>query len=248
MKKSTMKLVLAMSTVAGLLAGCGGGSSDGIDNSAMTLELKPSGDKTVAANSSFTLNMVTNVRRVSSTDSNSVSSMSWTLTPLNGEKSSPVLSNATCGGANISGVTGSCSTIVSIPQPVTTGKWSVVGTAKASNGNQRSETFILSVDNSKYNLTAGDVQTTEGKTSVAGTTVFEPVKLTGMLGGTNGGKLISVKWTQTGGPTTSLANDDTLTPSFVPTAVGKYDFKLEVLVDDVTITATTFVVANPELK
>lgn len=243
MKKSTMKLVLVMSAVAGLLAGCGGGGSDGVDNSAMTINLKPAGDKTVAANSSFNLNMVTNVRRASSTDTNSVAGMSWTLTPLNGETITPVLSNAACAGANISGVTGSCSTIVSIPQTVTTGKWSVIGTAKSTNGNQRSESFILSVDNSKYNLSAGNAQSV---TATTGNTVFDAVLLTGTLGGTNGGKLISVNWTQTSGPATTLSNSGTLTPSFVPTIDGTYEFKLEVLVDDVTISATTTIVANPK--
>jgi PKD repeat protein len=42
------------------------------------------------------------------------------------------------------------------------------------------------------------------------------------------GDVLAYVWTQTGGPMTSLAGPDTATPSFTPTSVGEYHFRLAV--------------------
>lgn len=241
-----LKLTLIVSAMVSVLAGCGGGgggSDNGIDTSAMTLSITPGGDKNLPANSAIKLSMSSSVRRISATDTNTVANMNWTITPLNGETVNPLLSNASCTGMNISGNSGGCETILSVPQSVTTGKWSVTGTAKASNGTQRSEGFVLSVDNSVYSLNAGvdqiAVQQSNGK--------FNPVILTGKLTGNNGGKILKVIWNQIAGPDTiSISNGDTLTPSFIPTSLGRYTFELQVLIDGATIKAQTNVEAQPK--
>lgn len=231
-----------MGAVVAALAGCGGGSDDGVDNSAMTLNVNPSVNQNLPANSSLTLTMNSSVRRASSTDTASIASLTWTLTPLNGETINPVLSDAACAGMNSSGASAGCSTLLSIPQTVTTGKWTVLATAKASNGTQRSESFTLSVDNTVYSLNAGPAQTIVAATN--GT--FAPVTLTGVLSGANGGKVVSTTWVQTEGPVAAvLANANTLTPSFVPTVTGKYTFNLRMVVDSVTLNAVTTVDAQP---
>lgn len=238
-----LKLTLVIGAIVAALTACGGGGDNGgVDNSAMTLSVTPSGDQNMAPNSTMKLSMNSSVRRSSSTDTNAVSSMSWTVTPLNGETVNPVLSDATCAGINISGASGGCSTIISVPQNVTTGKWNVIATAKATNGTQRSENFTLSVDNSVYNLSAGNAQVVTASTK--GT--FTPVTLTGNLSGNNGGKILTVAWTQTSGPDTAvLANANTLTPSFTPTAIGKYVFNLQVTIDNITLNSVTTVDTQP---
>ena len=241
MKK--LKMTLLMGAIVGVLAGCGGGGSDdGVDNSIMTLNINPSANQNLPANSSIDLSMESSVRRASSTDKSAITAMSWTVTPLNGETVNPVLYDASCTGINISNASAGCKTVLSVPQNVTTGKWNVIATAKASNGSQRSESFTLSVDNTVYNLNAGDAQVV----SAASNGTFGVVSLTGLLSGNNGGKIVSVEWTQVEGPVEAvLANGKTLTPSFVPTALGKYKFNLKVVVDNVTLNAVTTVDAQP---
>lgn len=242
MKKLTMTLV--MSAILGTLAGCGGGGSgsEGVDNSAMTLTVKPAGDVNMAVNSSMNLNMVSSVRRASNTDKSSITSMIWELTPMNGETIPPVLSNGNCTGSNTSNATSQCSTTLTVPQTVTTGKWNVTATAKASNGSQRSESFVLSVDNSKYNLSAGDAQNIKAESNGS----FNAVLLKGALTGTNGGKIIESKWVQISGPSIIIANAESINASFIPNQLGEYRFRLTVVVDEITINAETTVQATPK--
>lgn len=234
-------LTMIMSAVMGLLTACGGGNS-GVDDSAMTINITPSGNKTMAANSYINLSMTTSVRRATSTDTTSVSSMTWTLTGNNGETINPVLSNGSCAAINNTGIFAQCDTTLSIPQNVTTGQWTLTGNAKASNGNQRSESMVINVNNSLYNLSAGDAQVFTGDTNG----FFSSVLLNGTLSGTNGGKIVKVLWTQLSGPTVDIANPGTMNASFTPLAntAGEYKFQLSVTVDDQTIISTTTVTTN----
>lgn len=227
--------------VAGLTA-CGGGGNDGVDNSAMTLTVKPSGDKTMAANSTINLTISSSVRRASSTDTNSVSSMTWTLTGNGGETVNPVLSNGTCAASNNTGIFAECSTVLSVPQSVTTGQWTLTASARASNGTQRSESMLINVNNSVYNLHAGDAQNFIGDENG----VFEVALLKGTLSGTNGGKIVKVLWTQVSGPTVEIANPGSMNASFTPlvNTAAEYKFQLSVTVDDQTINSTTTVTTN----
>lgn len=242
-----LKLTVAMAAVVAALSACGGGGNDdaGVDNSAMTLSVNPSTEQNLPANTSLKLSMSASVRRVGTEGANannSVASMTWAVTPLNGETKSPVLSNAACAGANISGAQAGCETLLSIPADVTTGKFNVVATAKASNGTQRSETFTLNVNNTIYAVTAGDAQTTQQEKNGS----FNVVTLKGNLSGQNGPKIVSVAWKQLDGPVkVQLANEATLTPTFIPTALGTYTFELTIVADDKTFTARTTVEAQP---
>lgn len=242
-----LKLTVAMAAVVAALSACGGGGNDdaGVDNSAMTLSVNPSTEQNLPANTSLKLSMSASVRRVGTEGpnaSNSIASMNWTVTPLNGEAKSPVLSNAACAGANISGAQAGCETLLSIPADVTTGKFNVVATAKSSTGTQRSETFTLNVNNTIYAVTAGDAQTTQQEKN--GT--FKVVTLKGNLSGQNGPKIVGITWKQLDGPVqVQLANEATLTPTFIPTALGTYTFELTIVADEKTFTAKTTVEAQP---
>lgn len=241
MKKLTMTLV--MGAVLGALAGCGGGGSNGgsIDNSAMTLNVEPSGDLAMTANSSVNLGMTSSVRRASSDDKSVISSMKWVLTAMNGETVAPILSNGSCVGLNVTNATAQCGTTLTVPQTVTTGKWTLTATAVASNGSQRSQSLAVNVDNSVYSLSAGNAQTVKSETNGS----FGTVLLTGALSGTNGGKIIETKWVQVSGPSVQLSNAGTLNASFIPNALGQYTFQLTVVVDGKTINAITTVNATP---
>lgn len=239
-----LKLTVAIAAVVAALSACGGGGGNdngGVDTSAMTLSVNPSTDQNLPANTSLKLNMAASVRRVGTSDTNSVKTMSWAVTPLGGETKSPTLSNAACAGASISGAQAGCDTLLSIPADVTTGRFNVIATATASNGTQRSQSFVVNVNNTVYTITAGNAQTTEQQKNGA----FNVVTLTGNLSGQNGPKIVSINWEQLDGPAkVQLANDQTFTPTFVPTALGKYTFQLTVVADDKTFTAQTTVDAQ----
>lgn len=243
-----LKLTVGIAAVVAALSACGGGGGNdnaGIDNSAMTLTVNPNTEQNLPANTSLKLSMAASVRRVGTEGpnaSNSVQKMAWSVTPLGGEGKSPSLSNAACAGSNISGAQAGCDTLLSIPADVTTGKFNVIATATASNGTQRSESFILNVNNTVYTITAGDAQTTPQEKNGS----FDVVTLKGNLSGQNGPKIVSINWEQLDGPATvQLANDKTFTPTFVPTALGTYTFQLTVVADDKTFTAKTVVEAQP---
>ena len=114
--------------------------------------------------------------------------------------------------------------------------------SKASNGTQRSESMLINVNNSVYNLHAGDAQNFIGDENG----VFNVALLKGTLSGTNGGKIVKVLWTQVSGPTVSIANADSMNASFTPltNVAGEYKFELAVTVDDVTIKSETTVTTN----
>lgn len=233
-----------MAAVVAALSACGGGGNDnaGVDNSAMTLTVNPSTEQNLPANTSLKLSMAASVRRVGTDSANSVKEMAWTVTPLGSEAKSPSLSNAACAGSNISGAQGGCETLLSIPADVTTGRFNVTATAKASNGTQRSESFIVNVNNTVYAITAGDAQTKPQQKNGS----FDVVTLKGNLSGQNGPKIASINWKQLDGPVqVQLANENTFTPTFIPTALGVYTFELTVVADDKTFSAKTTVEAQP---
>lgn len=233
-----------MAAVA-LLSACGGGGNDdaGVDNSAMTLSVTPNTEQTLPANSSLKLAMAASVRRAGTADKNSVSEMKWEVNALGGETKTPVLSNASCAGSNISGAQAGCETLLSIPADVTTGRFNVVATARSSAGVQRTENFTLNVNNTVYNLSAGNAQVIEQAENDG----FGVVKLEGSLSGQNGPKAANIQWKQINGPTQGqLANENTFTASFIPTMLGTYEFELTVTVDNKTFTATTTVQAQPK--
>lgn len=239
MKKTGITIL--MSAVMAMLTACGGGNSE-VDDSAMTLNLNPSGDKTLPASSTINITMSSNVRRTSTTDTNTVSGMTWTLTANNGEVVNPTLSNENCAAINNTGVYAECSTTLSVPQGLTTGQWTLTASAKATSGTQRSERMLINVSNSVYNLSAGDAQTLTGDDNG----VFTTALLKGKLDGTNSGKVTKVLWTQVSGPTVSLSNADTMNASFTPVTnnATEYKFQLSVTVDEITITRETTVTTN----
>lgn len=237
-----LKLTIVMAAVA-VLSACGGGGNDdaGVDNSAMTLSVNPNTEQTLPANSSLKLTMAASVRRAGTADQNSVTEMIWAVNALGGETKTPVLSNASCAGSNISGAQAGCETLLSIPADVTTGKFNVVATAKSSAGVQRTENFTLNVNNTVYNLSAGNAQVIEQAENGS----FGVVQLEGNLSGQNGPKAANIQWKQVSGPTqVLLANEHTFTASFIPTVLGIYVFELTVVADGKNFTATTTVEAQ----
>ena len=240
MKKTAISLLLG-AMVLGLSA-CGGGSSDSPDTSAMTIAFTPSTNLTMSANSTVNVDMVSSVRSTSSTAANTISSMSWTLSQVGGTSGGALtLTNAACPNINVTDTTGECSTVVSVTSNVANGQWNLTGSAKSSNGQQRSQTMTITIDSTNFVVNAGTNQSV-----VAQSGTYPNVNLNGEVTGAVSSDLMTYTWTQTSGPAVSLVNPNSLATSFTPSAAGSYVFQLSVkdTITGVTQTSLTTVVAN----
>lgn len=126
----------------------------------------------------------------------------------------------------------------------TTGGTYVFRLTATANGSQKSAETVVSIESVStsgttpvFAVSAGDAQVL--KVNVAG-------KLTGVLAsGTPAPTNVAYSWTQVSGPAVTVANATSLVASFVPTAVGTYEFRITATAAGVSKTSNTTVLVTP---
>jgi hypothetical protein len=249
LSKKNFTTILSLTALAVLTAcggGGGGGGSSGTDGSAMSYSLDKSGTIQAVPGSSINVTANTTVRAVSS-GTNSITKMSWSISPLTGTGTViPLVSDPDCLGMSKSANLGSCSVAISIPDNISSGTWNVLGTATASNGSSKSSSFTIQVGGIQA---ANDIALLSVSNLPIQSATNSVITLPANYAFTNGlivpSSNISFNWTQTSGAAIVFAGQGTSAISFIPSTVGTYAFtvRLSALINGATqIKDTTVVV------